>query len=216
MYSYPYKEREERITGMKTEVFFMRNSNTKKLVVTALLTAVIVVLQTVASGIRIGPFTPTLSLIPIIVGALLYGPLVGGFLGAVFGVIVVIGVLSGTEPMSTMMFQLNPVMTVGLCLLKGIMAGVVPALTYRRLKNKNELLATVISSVLAPIMNTGIFSICLVTVFLPVASKFAAEYGFETVGKFLFMAIIGGNFLFELGLNAVMAPVVQRVLKAIK
>ena len=59
----------------------MRNSSTKKLVSTALLAAVIVVLQTVASGIRIGPFTPTLSLIPIIIGALLYGPLAGAFLG---------------------------------------------------------------------------------------------------------------------------------------
>ena len=193
----------------------MRNKNTKKLVATALLTAVIVVLQTVASGIRIGPFTPTLSLIPIIIGALLYGPLVGGFLGAVFGVIVIIGVLSGTEPMSTMMMQMSPVMTVGICLIKGILAGVVPALLYKLLKDKNDLLATAVAAIAAPICNTGAFCIALITVFMPVAERFASEYGFGNVAKFLLVGIIGGNFLFELALNAVLVPVVKRVLKVI-
>lgn len=193
----------------------MRNKNTKKLVTTALLTAVIVVLQTVASGIRIGPFTPTLSLIPIIIGALLYGPVVGGFLGAVFGVIVIIGVLSGSEPMSTMMMQTNPVMTVTLCLVKGIAAGVIPALAYKALKDKNDLVATAIAAILAPVSNTGIFSIGLITVFMPIAEQFAAQLEFPNVAKFLFVGIIGTNFLFELAINVVLVPVVKRILKVI-
>ena len=193
----------------------MRNKNTKKLVTTALLTAVIVVLQTVASGIRIGPFTPTLSLIPIIIGALLYGPMVGGFLGAVFGVIVIIGVLTGSEPMSTMMMQTNPVMTVVLCLAKGIAAGVIPAVVYNVLKDKNDLIATALAAILAPVSNTGIFSIGLITVFMPIAEKFAAQLEFPNVAKFLFVGIIGTNFLFELAINVVLVPVVKRVLKVI-
>lgn len=193
----------------------MRNKNTKKLVTTALLTAVIVVLQTVASGIRIGPFTPTLSLIPIIIGALLYGPMVGGFLGAVFGVIVIIGVLTGSEPMSTMMMQTNPVMTVVLCLAKGIAAGVIPALVYNVLKDKNDFVATALAAILAPVSNTGIFSIGLITVFMPIAEQFAAQLQFPNVAKFLFVGIIGTNFLFELAVNVVLVPVVKRVLKVI-
>ncbi len=193
----------------------MRNKNTKKLVTTALLTAVIVVLQTVASGIRIGPFTPTLSLIPIIIGALLYGPTVGGFLGAVFGVIVIIGVLTGSEPMSTMMMQTNPVMTVVLCLAKGIAAGVIPAVVYNVLKDKNDLIATALAAILAPVSNTGIFSIGLITVFMPIAEQFAAQLEFPNVAKFLFVGIIGTNFLFELAVNVVLVPVVKRVLKVI-
>ena len=193
----------------------MRNKNTKKLVTTALLTAVIVVLQTVASGIRIGPFTPTLSLIPIIIGALLYGPMVGGFLGAVFGVIVIIGVLTGREPMSTMMMQTNPVMTVVLCLLKGAAAGFVPGVVYKLLKDKNDLVATALAAILAPVSNTGIFSIGLITVFMPIAEQFAAQLGFPNVAKFLFVGIIGTNFLFELAVNVVLVPVVKRILKVI-
>ena len=40
----------------------------------ALLAALIVVLQTVASGIKIGPVPISLTLVPIVVGAILFGP----------------------------------------------------------------------------------------------------------------------------------------------
>ncbi|MBR0386076.1 MAG: ECF transporter S component [Erysipelotrichaceae bacterium] len=62
----------------------MKNTTTRKWVGTALLGAIIVVLQTFASGIKIASFTPTLSLIPIIIGALVYGPVSGAVLGCVF------------------------------------------------------------------------------------------------------------------------------------
>ena len=53
----------------------------------ALLAALIVVLQTVASGIKIGPVPISLTLVPIVVGAILFGPGAGAFLGGVFGVV---------------------------------------------------------------------------------------------------------------------------------
>lgn len=40
----------------------------------ALLAALVVVLQTVASGIRIGPVPISLTLVPIVVGAILFWP----------------------------------------------------------------------------------------------------------------------------------------------
>ena len=64
-------------------------------------------------------------------------------------------------------------------------------------------------------VGSGIFSIGLVTIFLPVAEKFAGDYEFASVGKFLFIGIIGTNFLFELLVNVVLVPVVKRVLSAI-
>ena len=56
----------------------------------ALLAALVVVLQTVASGIRIGPVPISLTLVPIVVGAILFGPGAGAGLGAVFGVVCLI------------------------------------------------------------------------------------------------------------------------------
>lgn len=194
----------------------MRNEKTKKLVGTALLAAIIVVLQTVASGIKIGQFTPTFSLIPIIIGAILYGPLAGAFLGLVFGVIVVITVLSGAEAFSTMMLTANPVMTIFLCLFKGMMAGFIPGVVYNALKGRNELVATAVGSILAPIMNTGIFSIGLLTIFKPIAESVGASLGFSGAAQFILIGIIGTNFLFELGLNAILVPVVTRVIKSVR
>ncbi len=193
----------------------MNNLKTKKWVGTALLGALIVVLQTFASGIKIGTFTPTLSLIPIIIGAIVYGPLAGAILGLVFGAVVFVAVLSGAEAMSTMMLGHNAFATLFVCLFKGAMAGYVPGLIYNALKEKNELLATTLAAIAAPVMNTGIFSIALLTVFKPIAEQFATMLNFAGAGHFIVLGIIGTNFLFELAVNVVLVPVVKRVIKAI-
>ena len=192
------------------------NSKTKKMAGTALLAAVIVVLQTVASGIRIGPFTPTFALIPIVVGALLYGEWAGAFLGLVFGLVVVVAVLSGAEGMSTMMLEAHPFWTVFVCLLKGAAAGFVPGLVYKMFKNKDSFWATAIPAVLAPISNTGIFTVFLLTVFMPIAREVAAAVGYEKVGGFVMTMIIGWNFLVEIGINIVLIPIIARVIKAVR
>lgn len=187
----------------------------RKWVGTALLGAIIVVLQTFASGIKIGPFTPTLSLIPIIIGAIVYGPLSGAILGLVFGVVVIIAVFSGAEAMSTMMLTQNPFMTVFLCLFKGAMAGLVPGVIYRTLHEKNDMMATALAAISAPVMNTGIFSIALLTVFRSIADQFAQALNFTGAGQFIVLGIIGTNFLFELAVNVILVPVVKRIVKAI-
>ena len=56
----------------------------------AILAALVVVLQTVASGIRIGPVPISLTLVPIVVGAILFGPGAGAGLGFVFGLVCLI------------------------------------------------------------------------------------------------------------------------------
>ena len=63
----------------------------------ALLAALVVVLQTVASGIRIGPVPISLTLVPIVVGAILFGPGAGAGLGAVFGIVCLIAGITGAD-----------------------------------------------------------------------------------------------------------------------
>ena len=63
----------ERKLNMKT--------NTKQIAGVGLLTAVVVVLQLLGSFIHFGPFSISLVLIPIVVGASLYGVLSGAWLG---------------------------------------------------------------------------------------------------------------------------------------
>ena len=66
------------------------NAQTQKWVMCAILTAIVIVLQLLCTFVRVGPFSITLALMPMIIGAALYGPLVGGWLGFVFGVVVLL------------------------------------------------------------------------------------------------------------------------------
>ena len=56
--------------------------NQRKLIYTAMFAAVVVVLQMFVS-IPVGMFTITLTLVPIMLGAILFGPASGAFLGKV-------------------------------------------------------------------------------------------------------------------------------------
>ena len=60
-------------------------SKTRQLAGMALLTGIVVVLQLLGSFIRFGPFSVSLVLMPIVIGAALYGVAAGAWLGFVFG-----------------------------------------------------------------------------------------------------------------------------------
>ena len=108
----------------------MNNSNgkTRRLAGLALFTAIVVVLQLLGSFIKVGPFAVSLVLIPIVVGAAVYGVKAGAWLGFVFGVVVTIAVVTGADAGGYIMFSARPVMTVIVCLLKGTAAGYVAGL----------------------------------------------------------------------------------------
>ncbi len=189
-----------------------KNSKVQRLVGTAILVAIVIVLQAFASGIHIGPFTPTLSLIPIIIGAILFGPATGALLGLVFGIIVVITVVSGLEPFSMIMFNQNPVFTVLTCLVKGAAAGFFSGLVYKALQ-KNKYLSVAAASVVAPVTNTGIFCIAMLTVFRNLLVESAAG---QNPVVFLLVAFVGVNFLFELAFDIILIPVIMRIISAIR
>ena len=67
-----------------------RKEQTKLLVLGALLTAVVIVLQLLGAFIRFGPFSISLVLIPIVIGAAMCGVGIATWLGLVFGAVVLI------------------------------------------------------------------------------------------------------------------------------
>ena len=69
-----------------------KRTDVRKLAGMALLTAVVVILQLLGSFIRFGPFSISLVLIPIVVGAALYGAGAGAWVGAGAGACVGAGV----------------------------------------------------------------------------------------------------------------------------
>ena len=191
-------------------------TKTGRLVGTGILTALIIVLQTFASGIKIANFTPPLSLIPIITGAILFGEFTGAILGFVFGIVVVMAVISGAEPFSTLMLNFNPVMTVVICLLKGTAAGYLSGLAYKLLSGHSKMLSLIISSIITPIVNTGIFTIGMLTVFYKLINDSAASAGADNTIVFFFSAFIGINFLTEVVFVAVLVPAISNIIYVIK
>lgn len=191
-------------------------TKTGRLVGTGILTALIIVLQTFASGIKIANFTPPLSLIPIITGAILFGEFTGAILGFVFGIVVVMTVISGAEPFSTLMLNFNPVMTVVICLLKGTAAGYLSGLAYKLLSGRSKMLSLIISSIITPIVNTGIFTIGMLTVFYKLINDSAVSAGADNTIVFFFSAFIGINFLTEVIFIAVLVPAISNIIYVIK
>ena len=63
----------------------------------AVLLALVIVLQSIAGLIKIGPFSPSFVLIPIVIGSIVVGPKGGAMLGTAFGIIVIIQCFTGAD-----------------------------------------------------------------------------------------------------------------------
>ncbi len=187
---------------------------TKTLVGMAIFTALVVVLQLISGNIRIGPFAPSLVLIPIVIGAAVYGVKAGAWLGFVFGVVVLLCSIAGMDAGGFMMFEQNPFMTAVICLGKGTAAGWAAGMVYKLLE-KRSIIGTVAAAVVCPVVNTGLFVAGATAVFrdLLIQWQVGSSYNGSTLTAYIFLGMIGLNFLVELGINLILSPVVVRILK---
>ena len=183
----------------------MNIDQTKKITGVGILTAIVIVLQLMGSFIKFGPFSISLVLIPIVVGAALYGPYSGAFLGFVFSLVVL---LSGDAAAFLAVNVLGTILTV---ILKGTLAGFVAGLVYKTF-SKKPILATILAAISCPVVNTGIFVIGCFLFFLPTVASWGQALGFSNTGAYILFGMIGGNFLFELASNIILSPVIIRVI----
>ncbi|MDE5742623.1 MAG: energy-coupled thiamine transporter ThiT [Oscillospiraceae bacterium] len=190
----------------------MSNTREKTLMLTrmGIFTAIVIVLQLLAATLaRAGIFTVSLVLVPIVIGSALYGWKAGTWLGFVFGVIVLL-TDAGT------FLAINVFGTVLVCLLKGMLAGAAAAGVYKLLENKNRWAAILAAAVVCPIVNTGVFLLGCALFFYDTLAEWAAGMGFDNVGTYMIVGLVGFNFLFELGANLVLSPIVMRLLNIVK
>jgi len=192
---------------------------TKVLVGMAIFTALVVVLQQMAGIIKIGPFSPSLVLIPIVIGAAVYGAKAGAWLGLVFSICVLVAVVTGQDAGGYLMWGINPAMTAAIVLVKGVAAGFLAGLVFRMLQKKNQMLATVAAAIVCPLVNTGLFLVGTLAVFEPLLTQWAQAWMEATgrtdasLGTYLIVGMVGLNFLIELGINMILSPMVVRILK---
>ena len=178
---------------------------TETLVLTALLTALVDVLSYFGGFIKIGGLASiSLTLVPVVLGAALLGPWVGAWLGGVSGLVFFL------TADAAFWFGLNVFGTVVTVLVKGVAAGLCAGLVYKLLEGKNRYAAMVVSAVVAPVVNTGIFLIGCLIFFMDTVSSGAAGEGYS-VFAYLMIAFVGLNFVFELLVNVILSPVLLRV-----
>lgn len=186
----------------------MKN-NVKKTTGVALLMALVVVLQFVGSMIPpIGGFSISLVLIPIVLGSAIYGPGTGAFLGGVFGAVVYINCITGADAGGAMVFQANPILCFLVVMGKGIAAGFAAGCVYKLLKKVNPYLAMLCAAIICPVVNTGVFVVCMLAFFIEVLSAWAG--GGDVLG-YIFTVLLVVNFLPELFINIVFSPAGQRI-----
>lgn len=182
-------------------------SKTRQLTGMALFTAIVVVLQFLGAFIRFGPFSISLVLIPIVVGAAMYGAGAGAWLGFMFGVAVL---LSGDAAAFMVVHAPGTVITV---LLKGALAGFAAGAVFRALEKFNTYAAVVVSAIVCPVVNTGIFLLGCRLFFFETVASWGAAAGFENAGTYMIVGLVGLNFVVEMAINIVMAPIVLRIIK---
>lgn len=183
----------------------MNKDKIKKIAGIGIFTAIVVVLQLLGSFIKFGPFSISLVLIPIVVGAAIYGPFAGLWLGFVFGFVVLV---SGDAAPFLAFNVFGTILTV---ILKGSLAGLASGIVFKTFKG-NKLIASILSSLVCPIVNTGVFLIGCMIFFLPLLDTWAKGLGFNDVYGYMIVGLVGVNFIFELLTNAILSPVIVKII----
>ena len=170
----------------------------------AILAAIEIVLQFIGNQIAFGPISINLSLIPITLGAVLFGPWVGLFLGILNALFVLLA------PSTMIFYEISVFGTIVICLLKSGLAGFLGGIIYHLLNCFNNFMATIVTSISVPLINTGIFVIGCLTIFRPFLEANYGSYG--NIYGFLFIGMIGWNFIFEVGTSILLIYPIYRII----
>lgn len=184
-----------------------KKMDTKTLALGAILTALVIVLQLMGSFIRLGMFSISLVLVPIVVGAALCGKYIGAWLGFVFGVVVL---ASGD---ATAFMAINIPGTIITVLLKGTLCGLCAGLIYDLVSKINIYAGVFAAAIICPIVNTGIFILGCLIFFLPTIKEWAGD---QNLINYMIFGLGLLNFPVELGFNIVLSPVIVRLLSITK
>jgi uncharacterized membrane protein len=181
-------------------------TSTEKLVLLAILTALVAILSYVGGFIKIGGLASiSLTLIPVVIGAALCGSYAGAWLGVVAGVVFFI------TPDAAFWFGLSIPGTIITVIVKGALSGFAAGLTYMLLERVNRYLAVFASAIICPIVNTGVFLLGCLIFFIDSVSAGAADEGM-TLGAYLIIFFVGLNFVFEMLANILLSPTIVRIL----
>lgn len=197
----------------------MSNTNQKirKLTANGLLAAVICIVSFLP--LRTMGLEITFSMVPVAIGACLFGPSSGAILGAVFGTVSFLQCF-GYSVFGTALLEMNFFYTLLICIPTRAAAGFLAGLLAKALKKvcKTNLLGYTAGCIAAPVLNTVFFmsAICLFFYNTDYIRGFAQLLGSNNVFTFILL-FVGINGLVEIIAGFIIAlPVSKALSKAIK
>ena len=161
--------------------------------------------------------TLNFSLIPIALAGVLLGAFGGAIVGFACGLVVFITMaVLGQEPSTAFFFQTNPVILTVMCIGKTTLAGIASGLIFKLIKKFNFYVAVIISSLIIPIVNTGIYMLGIVLMkdsaveFLSLSASSASAV-FIAVFTMIWL-----NFVLEIAITGIFSPALYRVVRIFK
>ena len=213
VYRYKMQEQKKEMTAAQFFGVDKASLTVPRIAGLGILTAITIVLQMLGSFIKFGPFSISLTLVPIVVGAALYGPVAGAWLGFVFSMVVLF-----TDAQAFLVISVPG--TVVTVLAKGTLAGFLAGIVYvafRKIRFGGDKvsvsLGVIFAAIVCPVVNTGIFLLGCVIFFLPTIREWGLQAGFENVGTYMIVGFVGLNFLFELLFNLVLSPAIEMIVR---
>lgn len=180
--------------------------STNDLVMYAVLTAIVVVLQMFGGALKVGMFNLNTALVPIVIGSAILGWKAGAWLGFVSALTIL---FSGQAYDFWIVSILGTIITV---IAKGVLSGLAAGVVYNSLKSKGTLIATSVSAIVCPVVNTGVFILGCLVFFMPTIISWASGNNQELIFFMVFgLGLI--NFVAEILMNIILTPAIVRLLK---
>ena len=188
----------------------MNSQNIKRMVGIAMLCAITFVLQFWISGvlpklpIGLGGTAINLALIPVVVGAILYGHKGGLTVGLFLGLVTL---MPGQGAEAFFVNWYMTILAILLCLLKTGLAGFTAGVLFKIIKKYNYVVAIIVSAIVTPVINTGTY-LLLVGVLIKIMT------GESYLVTFIATAgIVWIPFLIELAINVILSPSIASLIK---
>lgn len=181
--------------------------NTKQIATVGMLSAISILLGITRLGfIPIPPVSATIMHVPVIIGAMLEGPIVGAYIGFIFGLFSVINAITNPTPLSFVF--MNPIVSI----LPRILIGIVSYYCYKLLFLKLSTFKIALGAIVGSLTNTfGVLGL----MYLIYVEKYAKIFNLSVpAAKKAILGIGIANGIPEALLSAAIAiPVVTAIKK---
>ncbi|EGT5564234.1 ECF transporter S component [Clostridioides difficile] len=190
----------------------VRKVNVRKMTIIGVLSAISIMLSMTPLGfIPVGPTKATIMHIPVIIGAIMEGPIVGAAIGFIFGISSLLNAITNPTVTSTSFVFINPLVSI----LPRVMIGVLAYYVYQLIiKATNKVyISGLITGAIGSLLNTaGVLGM----IYVLYADKYLHAMGKSGSAGKVIMALAAANGVPEAIVGALVVAAVATVLKKSK